>query len=436
MWRAEPAATATRLSEGQWRRAPHLDLLSAELAAIAARPLRLIINMPPRHGKSELVAHWLPVWAIANWPNVRIGLASYEATFAAHWGRRVRDTVADTVAAIRPDVSAAAGWETTGGASMHTAGIDGPFTGRGFDLIIIDDPVKNAVEARSAVRRQRVWDWWRSTVRTRAEPGASIIVVMTRWHHDDFAGRLLDPDIEGSGEWRLIRLPAFADEDDALGRAPDAPLWPERFDTHALTLTRTAIGPEQWAGMYQQRPSVEGGQIFRSHWWRYADPPTAPRRVYQYWDTAYKTGQENDYTACVTVGETDDGYHVLDVYRDRLEYPDMLRAMQAQAARWRPAAIYIEDKASGQSAAQSLRVSTRLPIIPVAVDRDKVSRANRVTGTVEAGRVYLPLAARWLPGFLDELHAFPHAVHDDQVDAFVGALSQFVDRPPARGIYV
>ena len=377
-----------------------------------------------------LLSQWTPVWFLANWPRKQIGLASYAAEFAAEWGRRVRNTMAEhregLDVAISDDLNRAHQWRLTAGGGMMTAGVGGPFTGYGFDLLIIDDPIKNDEEANSALQRQRLWDWWRTTALTRLEPGGSIIVVMTRWHEDDFVGRLLDS--EGDN-WEHIRLPALAEPGDPLGRDEDAPLWPERYGADALSALRVSVGPQDWPGLYQQRPSRAEGTIFKVEWWQYADHIEPNGLVYQFWDTAFKTGQGNDYSACITMTTTPNGYGVLDVWRDRVEYPDLLRAMQNQAARFNPAKIYVEDAASGQSVIQSLQRESRLPVVPVKVDRDKVARANAVTGLVEAHKVSLPRRAKWLPDFLDELGSFPNGAHDDQVDAFVGCLAQMTQPP-------
>ena len=406
-------------------RQPHLQLISRTVAAIAERPLRLIVSMPPRHGKSFLLSQWTPVWFLANWPQKQVGLASYAAEFAATWGRNVRNLVTehqDSLGiAISDDLNRAHQWRLTGGGGMMTAGVGGPFTGYGFDLLIIDDPIKNDEEANSTLQRQRLWDWWLTTARTRLEPGGSIIVVMTRWHEDDLVGRLLAA--EGN-EWEHIRLPALAEPDDPLGRMEGEALWPSRFDTQYLSKERIIQGPVNWPGLYQQRPSHAGGSIFKAHWWQYVDRIEPNGTVNQFWDTAFKTGQGNDYSVCVTMTEIPNGYSVLDVWRGRVEYPDLLRTMQAQAARFTPSTIYVEDAASGQSVIQSLKRDTRLPVVGVKPDRDKVLRANEITGLVEAGKVSLPRRAAWLADFLDELGSFPSGTYDDQVDAFVGVLTE------------
>ena len=227
-WRATPAATAVKWSRGEWQRQPHLTLISDALAAMAEGPIRLIVSMPPRHGKSIEVSCWLPIWFLVNWPTGRIGLASYAADFASDWGLRVRRIIEQTPELgirVSKDRARAHDWQIEEGGSMMTAGVGGPFTGRGFDLLIIDDPIKNRSEANSATYRKHLWDWWTSTARTRLEPGGSIVIVATRWHEDDLIGRLLngpqgddefgvsDVDLD---EWQYIRLPALAEDDDPL----------------------------------------------------------------------------------------------------------------------------------------------------------------------------------------------------------------------------
>ena len=442
-WRASPAATAARWSGGRWVRTPHLNFVSRRVAGLAEAPLRLIVSMPPRHGKSELLSHWTPVWFVANWPQKRVGVASYAADFAEKWGRRARDSIQEHQVglslSIREDLNRASEWELTAGGGMMTAGVGGPFTGHGFDLLIIDDPIKNRQEANSPTLRQHLWDWWRSTARTRLEPGGSMIIVMTRWHEDDLVGRLLGDeytDEQAVGDqWEHIRLPALAEPGDPLGRPLDAPLWPERYDAGALAALRVSVGPQEWPGLFQQRPFHEGGSIFRDDWWVLGDvPEPGDGPVFQFWDTAFKTGQQNDYSVCCTMTTTPNGYAVLDVWRDRVEYPDLLKAMKSLAERHpKVSAIFVEDAASGQSVVQSLRRETRLPVLPVKPSGDKVLRANRVTGTVAANKVMLPKTAPWLQAFREELAAFPNGVHDDQVDSFVGCLTQMMERAGGIG---
>ena len=237
-----------------------------------------------------MVSCWLPIWFLVNWPAGRVGLASYAADFASDWGLRVRRTIEQTPELgirVSKDRARAHDWQLEEGGSMMTAGVGGPFTGRGFDLLIIDDPIKNRAEANSATYRKHLWDWWTSTARTRLEPGGSIVILATRWHEDDLIGRLLngpqgndefdagDVDLD---EWQYIRLPALAEDDDPLGREEGEPLWPARYDARALAALRVELGPQDWAGLFQQRPTEYGGGLFKLHWWRYANPLPPSRR--------------------------------------------------------------------------------------------------------------------------------------------------------------
>ncbi len=195
IWKVNPAATGARWSKGQWYRHPHLDLISDAISAIASGPIRLIVSLPPRHGKSSLISQWTPIWFLSNWPDKHIILTSYAADFAATWGRRTKNIILDQGhnlgIQLSDDKTAVSDWELVSGGGMMTAGVGGPITGRGADLLIIDDPIKNHQEASSPVFREHLWEWYRTTARTRLEPDGSIIVVATRWHTDDLIGRLL-----------------------------------------------------------------------------------------------------------------------------------------------------------------------------------------------------------------------------------------------------
>lgn len=266
-WRVSPAATAERWSRGQWRRAPHLDYLSRLLEdGIWAGNARILVSLPPRHGKSEIVSHWTPVWSLANWPERKVILASYEADFAASWGRRVRDTansLPELGVRLRPDTQAANLWQTVQGGGMVTAGVGGPITGRGADLLIVDDPLKNMEEATSPTIRERIWEWWQTTALTRLEPRASVVILMTRWHPDDLVGKLTTQ--PGRERWTVVNMPALALAGDVLGRVEGEALWPERYPVGVLVGIRRDVGEDAWASMYQQRPNPLGLGYFFDH---------------------------------------------------------------------------------------------------------------------------------------------------------------------------
>ena len=269
LWRVSPAAMARYLSAprpGQpepyrFEVPRHVRLVSDVICdAVAGRSRFVIITLPPRHGKSEVVSKWTPLWFLENWPQKHVMICGYGNDFAKTWGRAVRNKAVahQEFLSLRlaDDSKAADCWNTPQGGGMLAAGIGGSITGRGADLLIVDDPVKNHQEASSIVYRDAVWDWWTSTARTRLHPGGAIIVCMTRWHSDDLVGRLLaqsGKDLAGD-QWRVVNLPAEAEADDPLGRALGAPLWPERYDTAALAQLKASVGAETWAALYQQHP--------------------------------------------------------------------------------------------------------------------------------------------------------------------------------------
>ncbi len=441
-WTSSPAHLAEHISGGTWEARRHLTFLSDKIAQVAVRPTFLIINLPPRHGKSELVSHWTPVWFLKRFPWKKVGLASYEMGFASEWGSAAKDSIVEHSdqlgLELTQDTKAKGRWKLKGyGGGMTVAGIGGPLTGRGFDLIIIDDPIKNDQEALSPTYRKRLWNWYKTTLRTRLEPGGSIIVVLTRWHEDDLAGKLTTPqedepdDPEARDPWETVNLPAVAEKNDALGRQEGEPLWPERFDTKALANLRQVEGPFWWAALYQGRPQPEGGGIIKTAWFKYYQDEELPRtdkgvlkmpRLVQIWDTAFKENQKADRSACLTLATGTRGFYVLDLWVGRVEYPDLVRRSLALADKWDPDQIFIEDKASGQSLIQQLRRDTKLPIKAIKAEDDKVTRAHTVTGTIEAGRVLLPGRASWLADFLAEVGAFPTGQHDDIPDVLVHGL--------------
>lgn len=267
-WRSSPLASAVTFTRGDelpFKPARHLKLVSDAIVAACWNqgPRFLIVSMPPRYGKSQLVSRRTPAWFLANWPNKKVIVCGYGSTFAREWGRLVRNDVekdaVDLGIRVSRDSSSAESWRIEGReGGMDTAGVGGPLTGKGADLLVIDDPVKNAEEAMSSLARDKVWDWWISTARTRLHPGGVIVVVMTRWHSDDMAGRLLKSD---SDTWHEIRLPAIweSDEPDAIGRTKGEVLWPWRFSEQEVLDTKRASSAEWWESLYQQTPIDEAG---------------------------------------------------------------------------------------------------------------------------------------------------------------------------------
>lgn len=266
-WRAEPHTYAARVSRGQWLMYDWLvyigRIISRELVRGNAR---IIVNAPPRHGKSEFLSHWTPTWLIDNLPAIQVMLAAYGANFASEWGRKVRNELATNPhcrTRLRPDSKSANRWHTPQGGGMVTAGVGGDVTGRGGHVILVDDPHKNWQEAQSSLHRRRVVEFFTGTLYTRLEPGGSIIVLMTRWHPEDLCGYLID---EHSDNWRVIRLPALAEEGDPMGRSPGEALCPERFTADVLhDQIRPGVTELPWLASYQQRPrDTATGRVYHN----------------------------------------------------------------------------------------------------------------------------------------------------------------------------
>lgn len=397
----------------------HIEKINNALMDVASgKTHRLIINMPPRHGKSELISKYFVAWYLLNYTDKRVILTSYEADFAASWGRKVKDIIGTFASQfktrIRLDSNAANRFELIQGGQLNTAGAGGAITGKGADVLIIDDPIKNIEEANSKVYRQKIWDWFTTTAFTRLEPNGAVVIIMTRWHYDDLVGRILN-DEEESKKWTVLSLPAISSD--------GKPLWPERFSLEKLNDIKKTLGSMFFSALYQQKPIATENQIYKSAWWKYYDATPAFDYVIQSWDTAFKTDEQNDYSVCTTWGVNSLGYYLLDMYRDKIEFPELLRMVKVKAEEFHPNNILVEDKASGQSIIQTIRRETLLPIKAIQVNADKITRAHLVIPCIEAGKVYLPLHASWLQTFHTEMEEFPMSQHDDIPDSLNQALS-------------
>ena len=438
----------------QWpgyQAARHHRLIARHLEAVERGDIsRLMIFMPPRSGKSMLVSEYFPAWYLGRNPSRNVIAATYAQELADDFGRKVRNQITGEAfrgvfpgVTLEGDSQSAKRFHVNGGGGQPGAyfatGIGGPLTGRGSDILLIDDATKNREEAESETVRQRNKDWYTSTAYTRLMPGGKIIIVMTRWHDDDLAGWLLKE--HAHENWTVLNLPAIAETEDAIGRKPGDALWPEAYLLETLAKIKESIGSRDWAALYQQRPTPLEGGLFKLHWFpRYAEPLSSYRRIVQSWDTAYKTGQENDPSACLTFGEHESGYDLLHCLAGRMEYPDLKLRVKTHANEWNANAVLIEDKASGQSLIQDLRRETQLPVVPIklhANSGDKLTRAMAVSPLCEAGKVRLPRHASWLADFEMELLMFPNGKNDDRVDSLSQALNWFrlgmnPDRPMIR----
>lgn len=459
-----PTELARLLSHGRWQSAPHLELLAYEcvMAVMGWGPKRLIVEMPPRHGKSEFISHYFPVWFLNLFPWLKVMLCSYESNFAGSWGRKVRDTIVENqqhlAVAIKEGDAAAKGWSTPEGGGMMTAGVGGPITGRGAHLLIVDDPVKNAEEAYSEVYRQKAYDWWQSTAYTRLEPGGVAIVVMTRWHEDDLAGRLIRQMQEESGEvWKVVRLPAVAEQDESIpplwARKEGAPLWPVRYGIEDFKRIEDAVGPGVWQALYQQNPTNPGGTWYQRDWYangrsRYltTDPILAKSVIARWisWDTALKDTKTAAYSVA-TVGELTRDYQLAlrEVHRDRLSFPLLIAKMEELAGHYnrdgKLHGVIIEDKVSGSSAYQTLVNAApewlKKLVVAYQPQGGKEVRAQQAAAWCANGSVLLPFPGAqvdWLYKFEQELFNAPATEYLDQVDSFA-QLILFTEHLLAQG---
>lgn len=439
---------------------PALDLIDAELVRLADTPDgRLIISMPPQEGKSSRVGKWFPAWTLKHKPDTRIVAASYGQALARRNGRAIRDVITYNPTLgmrIREDVSAQHEWQLEGHeGGVYAVGIGGALTGRPADLAIIDDPIKDRKEAESAAFRQHVWDWWTDVVATRLAPGAPVVLILTRWHDDDLAARLLAA--EDGHLWRVLNIPAQADHDpakgetDPLGRQPGEFLASARGRTVAQwEAIKVRSGARTWASLYQGRPSPAIGDLFHREWWKQYDSPMWTVRndgahlaigadeVITSWDMAFKASDTSDYVCGQVWGRWGMRAYLLDQVHERLSFVETTKAARNLRAKWpQSTRTFVEDKANGPAVINAL--SRTVPgLIPVEPDGSKYARASAIAPFAEAGQIFLPAPelAPWVGDFVEEHAAFPNGRHDDQVDTHTQAINRLLLSPLLDGSLV
>ena len=432
----------------------HHRLICETLDKFAKKEIRrLIVTMPPRHGKSELVSRRLPALILGQNPDARIIATSYTSTLASRMNRDVQRILDDSkykqvfpgTALFDSNVRTISKgtylrnsdiFEIVNHSGYYqSAGVGGAITGMGCDFGIIDDPIKNRAEAESITYREAVWDWYVSTFYTRLEKDGSVLITVTRWHEDDLVGRLLeaqnnDPDAD---RWHVINLPAIAERATAGDpRQPGDALWPGKYSEADLRSIKATLGSYEWTGLYQQQPSSPEGMLLRREWWQYyRQAPERFDEVIQSWDCTFKDSDGTDYVVGQVWGRKGADKYLLDQTRDRMDMPTTLRAVEQLTAKWPAAGIkLIEDKANGPAVIAMLKnkISGLIPVEPLG---GKMVRVQAVSPDIEAGNVYLPQGAPWVKDFVEECAAFPNGKHDDQVDAMSQALSRF-SRPAHR----
>lgn len=427
-WRLFPHTFASEISVGKYKQYSHIKYLAGQISReLAKGNARIIIEMPPRHGKSELISKWLPVWFLDNNPDKRVILTSYEADFAASWGRKVRDILESNAEKLRVKLSASSTaanrFDTTLEGGMICAGAGGPITGRGGHLIIIDDPIKNWEDASSLVKRKKLIDWFQSDLYTRLEPNGSIILLMQRWHQDDLSGWIQR---DHSDKWRVIRLPAIAEDDDEMGRAVGEALCQERYPIEALERLKKGVGPYFWVSKYQQRPSIPEGDIIKKAWLRYyTELPAGIHSRIMCVDLAQKDKEDSDFCVLSVWGQLDANIYLIDLIRGRWDFPAEVAQMLSFQGHHKVPTIYVEDKANGPALISTLRNKIR-GIIPFDPEGSKESRLLSCSASFASGNVWLPQNAPWLNEYIEEICGFPKAPNDDQVDVTTMAILKLV----------
>lgn len=433
--------------ESQWTwNWSHQKLIYEKLTAITAgEQRRLMIFLPPRHSKSETVTVRYSAWRLERDPRLNIILGSYNQKLANRFSRKIR-RIAERRIDLSAERKAAEEWETRSGGGVRAVGAGAGVTGFGAGLIMIDDPIKNRAEAESAVFRERVWNWFSDDIYTRLEPNGAIVLIQTRWHEDDLAGRLLTRMKNGGEQWAVVTLPALAERPpktkeggwvDDLGRREGEALCPERYDRNALLRIRRQLGSYSFAALYQQRPVPSEGGLFKRAWFKnlvdFAPSNLLWARGY---DLAVSTKTSADYTASVRCAFDGEGnLYLADGFRSRIEYPEQRRYVIGRMNAEPRTAHAIEKAMHGDALVQDIRRGVgglRAPLTAVRVDGDKYTRALVWANLAEAGKVRIVRGA-WVDEFVEEACGFPAGRHDDQIDAVSLAVKMLSARRSAKG---
>jgi len=400
---------------------------------------RLIINMPPRHTKSEFASYLLPAWFLGRFPGKKVIQTSHTAELAVGFGRKVRNLVdSDVYKSIFPgvglqaDSKAAGRWATNHGGDYFAIGVGGAVTGKGADILIIDDP-HSEQEATIAETSPEVYDktyeWYTSGPRQRLQPGGAIVIVMTRWSKKDLTGQVVKSAMQRSGEeWKIIEFPAILPSGN--------PLWPEFWPIEQLEALRNELPSGKWQAQYQQQPTSDVNAIIKREWWKLweQDEPPHCDFVIQSWDTAFLKTQRSDYSACTTWGvfyqDDDNGTQqaniiLLNSFKKRMEFPELKTKAMEQYKSWSPDALIVEAKASGTPLLFELR-AMGIPVQEYTPSKgnDKIARLNAVADIFASGRVWVP-NTHWADELVEEVASFPSGEHDDLVDSTSQALLRF-----------
>lgn len=424
-YKLTPATLAHQLNP-HWYPSPHLMYISMQIAtAIAQGNGRIIISLPPRHGKSELITKYSTLWSLEHFPFWKVILATYGADLSEDFSREVREIVYnnqnDLSIRIPKDSSKVSNWKTSEGGGLKAVGIGGPITGSGADVLLIDDYIKDIKEAMSKSYKDHIWNWFRTVAFTRLEPGGTCIVIATRWAKDDLIGRLIDSNI--GGVWTNIVLPAIALDDDLLGREKGAPLFPERYNKEALMAIKETMGSYFFNALYQQDPQDDENCLTNSEWLQVVDilPPLHNVPKARIWDLA-ATEHGGDYSCGTHMlhSRTDNLTYITNVIRRRLSSQGVESLVRQTAiSDGTDTPIYIEQEpgSSGKALVEHYQnvVLPEFKVEAVPCSDGKITRAQPFLAAAEAGKVRL-LRGEWNEEFKREFQDFPGGEHDDQID--------------------
>lgn len=415
----------------------HHQIMANAFERVARGELkRLIVNMPPRHTKSEFASFLLPSWFLGKFPEKKVIQSAHTAELAVGFGRKVRNLVSSPAyqdifkIKLQADSKAAGRWNTSKGGDYFAIGVGGAVTGKGADLLIIDDPhsEQEAMQGNHEVY-ERAYEWYSSGPRQRLQPGGAIILVMTRWAKQDLTGRILENSIQrGGDQWEVIEFPALMPS--------GLPLWPEFWSQAELDNIKAEIPVSKWQAQYQQNPTSEEGAIIKRQDWMVWEADRAPKCEYiiQSWDTAFEKSNRADYSACTTWGifyiANDDGNEIaniilLSAFKDRLEFPDLKKQAYELWKQWNPDSLIVEKKAAGAPLIYELR-RMGIPISEYTPSKgsDKIARVNAISDMFASGLVWCP-DTRWAEEVVEEMAEFPNGAHDDLTDSASQALLRF-----------
>ena len=423
----------------------HHRILADQLMALEnGSKDRVCVNIPPRHGKSQLVSIFYPAWFLGRNPGKKVMMVSHTTDLAVDFGRKVRNLIATEAyneifpeVALAIDSKSAGRWNTNFGGEYFACGIGSALAGRGADLLLVDDPhsEQDVINGNFSVF-EKAYEWFTFGARTRLMPGGRVAIVQTRWHMDDLTGRVTNDMVknEMADQYEIVEFPALLDAEDADGKPIMKPLWPEFFDLPALERTKASMPVFQWNSQYQQKPTAEEASIVKREWWgRWPhDQPPHVEYVIMSLDAAAEKHNRADYTALTTWGvffnEDENAHHLilLDSIKKRLEFPELKQLSMEEYTKWEPDAFIVEKKSAGTAIYQEMR-RMGLPVQEYTPHRgtgDKLARLNSVADIIASGMAWVP-STRWADELVEEIAGFPFMSNDDLVDSTVMALLRF-----------